>query len=408
MVDVRLITADATKDWFRAVSAGFLSRPSDEEIEAWLPELPYGRMRGAYSRGSLVSTLASFGLDVSVPGGEVVPAAGITMVTTRPSHRRGGLVRGMLEAEIADAAERGEVVSVLVASEYPIYGRFGFGPATDHVWLDVDARAARMNADAPGEDHTVEELSGADLLAVAPVLFETQRRRFPGGVSRSSWRWGTELGTLARVPQHAPAAFHILCRDGGGEPAGFARFDVRQKWEARVAQSVLQLRELVAVSSAAEACLWRYLLSVDLVGRIQAQDRRVDDDLPWLLQDARTVSQVWRRDMLWLRPLDVCRALQSRRYPVDGTLVMRVRDPGGPAEGAYRLVADGGRASCERSSDDPDLSVTAAGLGALYLGSGRLATLLACGQAVVPDAGAVPRLSALLGWPEPAWCSTWF
>ena len=49
-----------------------------------------------------------------------------------PTHRRQGLLRRMLEPDLAASKERGEPVGMLIAAEFPIYGRFGYGSAADH------------------------------------------------------------------------------------------------------------------------------------------------------------------------------------------------------------------------------------------------------------------------------------
>ena len=51
-------------------------------------------------------------------------------ITTRPTHRRRGLLRTMMTRLLEDSVEHGESVSMLTASEASIYERFGYGVST--------------------------------------------------------------------------------------------------------------------------------------------------------------------------------------------------------------------------------------------------------------------------------------
>ena len=57
--------------------------------------------------------------------------AALTNVTVAPTHRRRGLLRRMITNDLRSAADRGEPVGIPIASEYPIYGRFGYGAAAE-------------------------------------------------------------------------------------------------------------------------------------------------------------------------------------------------------------------------------------------------------------------------------------
>jgi predicted acetyltransferase len=90
----------------------------------------------------LVGTCGVFTMRMTVPGGEL-PTGGVTFVTVLPSHRRRGLMSGMMRLMIDDCHRRGEPLAALWAAEGAIYQRFGFGMATASVNLEADVRAIR-------------------------------------------------------------------------------------------------------------------------------------------------------------------------------------------------------------------------------------------------------------------------
>ena len=69
-------------------------------------------------------------LRLTVPGGAVLPMAGVSWVAVAPTHRRRGALRGMFDELHARMTAKGYPLAGLEASEAGIYGRFGYGAAT--------------------------------------------------------------------------------------------------------------------------------------------------------------------------------------------------------------------------------------------------------------------------------------
>ena len=84
-----------------------------------------------------MGTAGAFSFQMTVPGA-VIPVAGVSYVSVLPTYRRRGIQRSLMRRQLADIAARGEEpVAALWASEAPLYGRYGYGPATSVVWLHV-------------------------------------------------------------------------------------------------------------------------------------------------------------------------------------------------------------------------------------------------------------------------------
>jgi predicted N-acetyltransferase YhbS len=77
--------------------------------------------------GRPVGTAAAHSFELTLPGESLVPVSGVTAVGVLPSHRRQGVLSAMMRHQLAELRARGEFLSVLPASEAPIYGRFGYG-----------------------------------------------------------------------------------------------------------------------------------------------------------------------------------------------------------------------------------------------------------------------------------------
>ncbi|MEY9487770.1 putative acetyltransferase [Streptomyces calvus] len=170
-----------------------------------------------------------------------------------------------------------------------------------------------------------------------------------------------------------------------------------------------RVKWLIGVTPAAERALWRYLCSIDWVVRVKTGWRAPDDLLPHFLPDPRAAAVTTHADWLWVRILDVVRALEARTYQVAGSLVLEVADAGGPADGRYRLeAAADGTGSCARTAEDADLVLDVADLATLWLGDESAVRLAALGRVREERAGAARQADALLRTSRRPWCPDLF
>ena len=172
--------------------------------------------------------------------------------------------------------------------------------------------------------------------------------------------------------------------------------------------SEMCIRDSCAATPAAEARLWRFLAEIVLTTTVKAQDRPVDDRLPWLLDNARAARPMVRTDFLWVRLLDVPSSLATRSYAATGRVVLEVVDPLGLAGGRFDLDVSPDGAACEPTAEPADVTVPVQALGAAYLGGARLTTLHAAGWLDEHAPGAVDAADAMFAGRIAPWCNTWF
>lgn len=104
--------------------------------------------------------------------------------------------------------------------------------------------------------------------------------------------------------------------------------------DARQPMNTATVRDLIALNPAAERALWHFVCSVDWITTVRSGNRAPDDLLPLLLPDPRAARTVTHTDWLWVRLLDVRRALEARSYEREASLVLDVRDEGEWPRGA--------------------------------------------------------------------------
>ena len=402
---IRSITPDEALDFRRAVMAGFHDTGAVDDPE-WVKETmsPIDRVVAAFDGSMIVATFQSFPTSLTLPGGTVVPAGAVTVVTCRPTHRRQGLLTRIITADLVASRERGEVADVLIAAEWPIYGRFGYGPATASTSFELDATAQFVESGAG----SVELVDDSTFRIEAPAIYDRMRPTRAGMIDRDEFQWDV-LADLRRRPEHKPwGGFRALCRDDDGVAQAWASYKVDGNWVDGRPKSVAEVADLCGATPAAEARLWRFLTELDLVATVQAVGRPVDDALPWLLTDGRAAKSSGPRDFLWVRPLDVPALLSGRHYPTTGRIVLEVVDDQQLAAGRFELDASPSGATCEATTRSADVTLSVKALGAACLGGVRLSTLHAAGWLDEHTSGSVATAGALLGWPVAPWCNTWF
>lgn len=407
--EIRTVTEDEFEAWQAANSVAFFNHFPPETGSRWKrPFVDLDRCWAAIDDGRPVATLRSFGNELTVPGGRQVPADAVTNVAVLPTHRRRGSLKGMMSASLAQAAARGDAVSILIAARWRIYGRYGYGPATEGAAYTVDAPTFALRPGV-GDGGSLELMSLAALRGQVDPVFEQFRlsqvgaiRRQPEIVSRT---FGIDVGPPGYEP---PKGFGVLHRDVGGSPDGYLFYDVDDTWEGMQPDCTLTVRDLVALTPEAYTGLWRFCAEMDNVVRVKASDRSIDEPLRWLLQDGRAIEKTNQDDLLWLRVLDVPQALSARNYRVDGRLVLEVTDPYGHAAGRYVLEGGPQGASCSRTEATPDLSLPVYALGAAYLGGTRLHNLSLDGSVVEHSDGALALADLMFGSATAPWCNTWF
>ena len=105
-----------------------------------------------------------------------------------------------------------------------------------------------------------------------------------------------------------------------------------------------------------------------------------------------------------LSSLGVPAPLPARRYGIDGDVVLEVIDAfADGVEGRYRLTGGRDGATCSATDADPDITLSASELGALYLGGSRLAPMVRFGSARAADE-TVRLVDAMFSWDQLPWC----
>ncbi|MFE2294259.1 GNAT family N-acetyltransferase [Streptomyces sp. NPDC059452] len=411
-LDIRTVTASAYPDWLRAVQNGFLTAgsPDEEHVAERLADTDLSRVQGVFEAGRCVATFRSFAQELTVVGGATVASDAITGVTVAPTHRRRGLLSRMMATDLAAARERGEVVATLIAAEYPIYGRYGFGPAAWTAEWEVSVHRAGLDPRRSGQPEgggRVELVDGADVRKYGPELHARLAARRPGIVSRSERWWKLHTGAAATYPAHDKwtEPFYAIHRDADGEVDGLLVYGTDDRWgDANQPLNTATVRDLIALTPAAERALWHFLCSVDWVTTVRSGYRAPDDLLPLLLPDPRAARPVTYSDWLWLRLLDVPRALEARTYGSEASLVLDVRDGGGVAEGRFLLDASAAGARCTPTTRSADLALGAGELAALYLGDESVRRLVDLGRVEELRSGAAARADAAFRTGRRPWC----
>ncbi|WP_433335303.1 GNAT family N-acetyltransferase [Spirillospora sp. CA-294931] len=382
-----------------AVAESLGTPPPPGEREAVRPLVEPGRTLAAFDGRRIIGTALAHGLEMSVPGG-MLPVAGVGRVGVLPSHRRRGVLRSLMRRQLADLRERGESLAALFASEAGIYGRYGYGCAGYDQAFEIHRGESAFVRGAPTDGRLRLTLTGPD--EVWPRLAQVYDAKIadrPGQFARDGAWWNL------RLFHPSQDALRCVIAEDPARARGYALYSVRPGLDRDgIPDNRITLVELTALDPPAHALLWRHLLDLDLVASLVAPRRPSDDPLRHLLQDPRRLRARFA-DGLWVRPVDLGRALSARAYAADVDLVMEVHDPMCAwNSGRWHLAASAGRGRCERTLRPADVALPVQVIGAAYLGGVSVTAQARAGLVRELTPGSVTALSRALAWDPAPWC----
>ena len=399
MFDVRTVKdLDEFTSAVFAIGQYFGMTPTEERMQRFLDQITAERMHAAWENGSIVGGAGAFAFNLSVPGGDL-PTAGVSVVGVYPTHRRRGVLRSLMRAQLDAAHEHGEPLAALWASEETIYGRFGYGLAAFCGEINL-AHEYTSFAQRFEPEGTIRFLQPDEARETLSPVYERVRQQWPGMFSRDELWWEQrELKDPEERREGAgPKRWVAYERDGSVD--GYAAYRHKPGWEAGSTVAELRIVEALAATPTAERDLWGYLLSIDWKATVTASLLPPDHALFFLLATPRRL-RYRMGDGLWVRLVDVGAALSGRQYSEDGSVVFDVHDDFCPwNEGRWKL--EGGEAS--RTDADADIALSAQALGSAYLGGVPFASLARAGRAEELKAGALTRADGLFRWDRHPWC----
>jgi predicted acetyltransferase len=372
--------------------------PTEEQLERILPVLPPERVHSVWEDGLAVGGAGAYAFELTVPGGRV-PAAGIMGVGVLPTHRRRGILRAMMRAQLDDVHRRREPVAYLWSSEDTLYGRFGFGLASFSG--EVDVPRERTSFAQPFERQGRARLVPLDeaLERLRPV-YDRFALETPGMFSRTRAWWNARVLSDPESRRRGGGALQCVVIELDGRPAAYALYRLSLSFEAGVSAGAVDVVEAIGNSPAATREVWRYLLDVDWMARLRAWLLPVDHPLFFLLAEPRRLH-FRLRDGLWVRLVDLEAALAGRSYFEGAPVVLEVADSFCPwNEGRWRVGAGG----AERTDSSADLRLDVTALGSVYLGGFTFAQLERAGRVEELRTGAVVAADALFHTDRAPWC----
>ncbi|GLF93693.1 GNAT family N-acetyltransferase [Streptomyces yaizuensis] len=378
---MRVLRPSEWNEWFEALGLAFGGGAMPAAKRDLYREVTHvDRSLAVWDGTEPVGSASSFPFSITVPGGGLVRAAGVTMVGVASTHRRRGILTSMMRRQLDDVRAWGEPVAALYASEPGIYGRFGYDTASHLIRAEIDTDRVGLTLPEGTDAVRIRRVRDAGAaLAAFEEVYAAQVPARPGMIARLP-HWD-RLGAVDPVEDRAGASELLsVVAERDGRVTGCVRYRTRADWTDSVPQGRVEVRDLFAHDPASYAALLRHLWGIDLTSTVQMENRPVDDPWQLLVSDIRR-CRVRVVDSLHVRLVDVGAALAARSYATPVDVVLEVSDPFCPWNtGRWRLSGDTKGAACAPTRDAADLSLSVRELAAAYLGGTRLGTLAAAGR----------------------------
>ncbi len=177
-ITYRTCRPDEIGVFLNTVETAFFGEIRDDDAPRLARIIDHDRLFVALDDDLMGGGGGTFSFSLTVPGGEA-PAGGITMVGVLPSHRRRGILTELMRRQLEDCHRRGEPLAILLASEGPIYQRFGYGLASYWCHIDIERERAIFKND-PGPSGRTRLVERDEALKVLPAVYDRVRAVSPG------------------------------------------------------------------------------------------------------------------------------------------------------------------------------------------------------------------------------------
>ena len=398
-VEVRQCGPDELRGALDPIWHYFGGRARAEDVERFAPILPPERVLGAFDGDAIVGGGGAYLFQTTVPGGTAVPTAGVMAVGVLPTHRRRGVLTKLMRRQLADAHERGEPLALLYASEGQIYSRFGYGLASIAGNIELPKEHARLWDDEPiGQARLIE--SEEESLELLPPIYDRVQAETVGMITRTADWWRARR--LYQRPGSGGEQMRVAI-DVDGDLEAYALYRLNFAARHMVSESTLVVTEALGTSPRALAAIWRYLLGIDWVARIDAFWLPLDHPLFLSLREPRRMrfSAV---EGLWVRLVDVGAALEARGLG-EPAIVLHVQDEFCPWNHARWRIGEG---AVDRTTAGADLRLGVSELGSVYLGGFTFDQLRRAERLEELKPDGVARADELFRTARQPWCPELF
>jgi predicted acetyltransferase len=376
-IEYRAARPEEMHDFVRSGAIGFGRPTSDSAIEHEIEERQYDPdlTLCAFEDGILTAKMVTMPLSLYWNGG-AVDCAGVTAVTTLPSHRRRGYIRELMVRSFREQRDRGQPVAMLWATMAGIYQRFGYGTASVNCAMTFDPRRLRFvdSIEVPGRTRFIP--NDQALSIIKPVYERFAEQRTPM-VRRAKAQWARHNHELGRRGDTTLPPLLVAVYEEGAEVLGYLVYDVERPAGWRSGQDQrLVVQEFVWLTSAAHRALIQVLAAYDLAGSVRFPLHAVDDPLFHHVQEPRLLNCTLG-DGAMVRVVDLRAALEQRGYDGDGCLSFEVEDEPCPwNSGRWTLTVEQGRACVTPAQEETSLRIPPRALAMLACGT-QTATSLA-------------------------------
>jgi predicted acetyltransferase len=333
---------------------------------------------GAFEASEMTAMMRIIPSEMHINGGRIGFGA-VSPVASLPQHRRKGHSGGMLRRSLEVMRERSQALSGLYTPHPAFYRRYGWEIAADLRRYSFKPKDLELQK-APLQRGAFRMLK-PDAWPEIESLYQAHASRHNGPLARSKDWW---RDYVVEVPWRGIADI-VLWQDDSGRPQGYGLYllptsgpDVNK----------VIVMELVALTGDAYLNLLAYFARHDINSEIVIYGAS-HDALPLLFADAERL-EIKQEFSVMLRIVDFEAAMTSRpaaRSDEACEIVLRIEDRDAPwNDGVWRAGIVEGKTWVERTTDEPEINLSARMLAPLF--NGYIAPSRANQAGLVPDAPA--------------------
>jgi predicted acetyltransferase len=348
-----------------------------------------------------VATMGTLPFTVRL-NGAAVRMGGVTAVGTLPEVRRQGILRKIMTRGFEEMRDREQAFAILWASMGAIYQRFGYGLASSSVNYSFDPRFGgfETNIETTGSVTMMPKEDAYPIIKQLFIQYATPRNLM---IHRSTTLWNADI---LRPSKKGQPLYIAVYRNADGEPRGHVVYETKHsERDGPGPNQVLTVKDLIHLDMEAYRALWEYVRRHDLAGTIEMSNVGEDEPAPDLLLEPRMLRKRVS-DAIWMRVVDIARAIPARPYGTRAELTFRVPDDRMTPwnDGAWLMETDGTTTEVRRTDRSPDLEMPVNTLASLIAGHRSATHCSRVGKLSATSARALETADAIFKTDYPPHC----
>jgi len=277
-INLRKLTASDFEQSVNLASYSFQYPLSPEQIEERRDRFDSDLedRYGIFQKDELCAQASLLHLNIYI-GGKIMKMGGVAGVCTAPEQRRNGYVATIIEKLLQEMRSNGETISMLHPFSFAFYRKYGWETYIEYKRYEMTSEHLTSILRKERLRRRIGKVSRVNNYEEIHPVYESYAAKYNGMLQRDLEWW------KQRIASRKPG-FIAIYRSDEGKAEGYVLYNI--------ANNVITIHELVAVTAHAENELWYFIAQHDSMLEVVKWTAPSDDNFTFRIDNPRLKQEI--------------------------------------------------------------------------------------------------------------------